>query len=115
MPWYVAGSIIAVVVMLVAPLIQSVYGLPVSYAKTAVYCVWLSMSIMVTAPASTGITATSKNAVISQVHTNRGIFIYVMPGARRFITVAMMLMEPMMEDSPRTCTEKIKKVTDGGA
>jgi len=29
---------------------------------------------MVTAPASTGMTATSRKAVISQVQTNRGIF-----------------------------------------
>ena len=29
---------------------------------------------MVTKPANTGITAISRKAVISQVHTNRGIF-----------------------------------------
>ena len=34
----------------------------------------MSINIMVTAPAKTGMTATNKNAVISQVHTNRGIF-----------------------------------------
>jgi hypothetical protein len=61
----------------------------------------MSMSIMVTAPASTGITAISRKAVISQVHTNSGIFIRVMPGARMFRTVAMMLMEPMIDDRPR--------------
>ena len=35
---------------------------------------WISISIIVTAPANTGITATNKNAVISQVQTNSGIF-----------------------------------------
>ena len=29
--------------------------------------------------------------------------------------VAMMLMAPKMEDTPSTCTEKMKKVTLGGA
>ena len=54
---------------------------------------------MVTAPANTGITAIKRNAVINQVHTNIGIFINVMPGARIFSTVAIMLMEPMMDDA----------------
>ena len=63
---------------------------------------------MVTAPASTGITAISRKAVISQVHTNRGIFIRVMPGARMLSTVAMILMEPMIEDAPMMCTAKMK-------
>ena len=35
---------------------------------------WMSINIIVTAPAKTGMTATNKNAVINQVHTNRGIF-----------------------------------------
>ncbi len=55
---------------------------------------------MVTAPARTGITAISRKAVISQVHTNSGIFIRVMPGARRLNTVTITLMAPMMEEIP---------------
>ena len=73
------------------------------------------MSIIVTAPASTGITATNKKAVINHVHTNMGIFMYVMPGARMFITVAMILIDPMMDDTPKMWMAKMKKVTDGGA
>ena len=38
-----------------------------------------------------------------------------MPGARMFITVAMMLIEPMMEETPRMWIAKIKKVTEGAA
>ena len=70
---------------------------------------------MVTAPASTGITATSKKAVISHVHTNIGIFMYVIPGARMFMIVAIMFILPMMEDTPKICTANIKNVTEGGA
>ena len=55
---------------------------------------------MVTAPANTGITAIRRYAVISHVQTNMGIFIKVMPGARMFKMVAMMLMLPMMEEAP---------------
>jgi hypothetical protein len=62
---------------------------------------------MVTAPASTGIEATSRNAVISQVQTNSGIFIIVIPGARMLRMVVMMLIEPMIEDMPRMWTAKI--------
>ena len=59
------------------------------------------------APARTGITAISKYAVISQVHENIGIFIRVIPGARMFRMVTMMLMEPMMELAPSKCMAKI--------
>src|SRR3989344_9499659 len=55
---------------------------------------------MVIAPASTGIVASSRYAVMNQVHTNIGIFISVMPGARIFRIVAMMLIEPRTEDMP---------------
>ena len=74
----------------------------------------MSISIMVTTPASTGITAISRNAVISQVHTNKGIFIKVIPGARIFSTVAITLMAPMIEDTPMMWMAKIKKVVLGG-
>ena len=40
---------------------------------------------------------------------------YVMPGARRLTTVAIMLIEPMIEDKPIKWTPKIKKVTVSGA
>lgn len=60
------------------------------------------------APDNTGITAINKNAVINHVQTNNGIFIRVIPGARRFRMVAMILMAPMMEEIPMMCTPKIK-------
>ena len=69
---------------------------------------------MVTAPASTGITAISRKAVINQVHTNSGIFIRVIPGARMFRIVAMMLIAPMMDEKPSMCTAKMKKSVLGG-
>ena len=68
----------------------------------------MSKSIMVTAPASTGITAMSRYAVMSQVQTNMGIFMRVMPGARMFRMVAMMLIAPMIEDAPARWTAKMK-------
>ena len=67
-----------------------------------------SVSIMVTAPARTGITMINRKAVISQVHTNRGIFISVMPGARRLKIVTMMLMAPRIDEIPIRCTPKIR-------
>jgi len=75
----------------------------------------MSISIMVTQPASTGITAISRNAVISQVHTNSGIFIRVMPGARRLRMVATTLIAPMIELMPIRWMAKIKNVTLSGA
>jgi hypothetical protein len=45
--------------------------------------------------------------VISQVQQNIGIFISVMPGARMFRMVTMMLMEPMIDDAPMMCRAKI--------
>ncbi|MNQ49512.1 hypothetical protein D3C85_634250 [compost metagenome] len=75
----------------------------------------MSISIMVTQPASTGITAISRKAVISQVQTNSGIFIRVMPGARRLRMVATTLIAPIIELIPIRCTAKMKKVTLSGA
>ena len=53
-----------------------------------------------TTPASTGITMISRKAVISQVQTNRGIFIRVIPGALRLRMVTMMLIDPNTEEMP---------------
>ena len=70
---------------------------------------------MVTAPARTGIMAINKKAVTNQVQQNIGNFIIVIPGARMFKMVAMMLMEPMIDEIPIMCTEKIIKSVLGGA
>ena len=69
---------------------------------------------MVNTPASTGITAINRKAVISQVQTNMGIFIRVIPGARMLSTVAITLIAPMIEDTPMMWIAKIKKVVLGG-
>ena len=50
----------------------------------------------------------SRYAVMSQVQTNMGIFMRVMPGARMFRMVAMMLIAPMIEDAPARWTAKMK-------
>ena len=60
----------------------------------------LSVSSMVTAPASTGITAISRKAVISQVQQKIGIFSRSTPGARMLRMVAMTLIAPMIELMP---------------
>ena len=66
-----------------------------------------SNSIMVTAPASTGMMPISNRAVTSQVQTNMGSFIQVMPGARMVAMVVIMLIAPMIEEMPSMCTAKI--------
>ena len=70
---------------------------------------------MVTAPAKTGIIAISKKAVTNQVQQNMGKRIIVIPGARIFKMVAIILMEPIIDDMPIICTEKIMKSVLGGA
>ncbi len=72
---------------------------------------YLSVNSIVTEPANTGMTAISRKAVISQVHTKIGIFSRSMPGARMLSTVAMMLIAPMIELMPIMCTAKITKAT----
>ncbi len=50
--------------------------------------------------------------MISQVQQNIGIFISVMPGARMFRMVTMMLIEPMIELAPIRCSAKIELSID---
>src|SRR4029079_5085756 len=66
-----------------------------------------SVRSIVTAPASTGMTAISIYAVMSQAQQNSGSFISVMPGARRFRIVVMMLIDPMIDDAPMMWIAKI--------
>ena len=61
---------------------------------------WRSVRSIVTEPASTGMTAISRYAVMSHVQQNIGIFMSVMPGARMLRIVVMMLMDPMIDDAP---------------
>src|SRR5690606_24772631 len=72
-----------------------------------------SVSTMVIAAANTGITAISKNAVMSHVQQNIGIFISVMPGARMFKIVTITLIAPMMDDAPMICTAKMARSMPG--
>src|ERR1700743_3212910 len=62
---------------------------------------------MVTAPASTGITAINRYAVISHDQQNSGILSRLLPGARMFMMVTMMLIAPMMEEAPIMWMAKI--------
>ena len=70
---------------------------------------------MVTAPARTGITAINRYAVINQDQTNNGIFMRPIPGALMFMIVTITLIEPIIDEAPIICTEKMKKVVLGGA
>ena len=67
------------------------------------------MSSIVTAPASTGITAINRYAVMSHVQQKSGIRISVRPGARMLRIVVMMLIEPMIDDAPMMWIAKIAK------
>ena len=74
-----------------------------------------SVSIIVTTPANTGIAPMSKNEVMSQVHTNNGMSISLISGARIFRTVAIILIAPIIEEKPNRWTANIKKSVESGA
>ena len=59
-----------------------------------------SVSIMVTAPAKTGIAPINKNEVMSHVQTKRGISISLISGAFILRTVAIILIAPMIDEKP---------------
>ena len=86
----------------------NITGSPPPAASKKLVPKWRSVSTIVTAAASTGIAMISRKAVISQVHTNSGIFISVIPGARRLRIVTMMLIAPSTEEMPIRCTPKTK-------
>ena len=62
---------------------------------------YLSVNNIVTPPARTGSDATRRKEVITQVHTNKGIFIRVIPGARILNTVTIILIAPIIEETPK--------------
>ncbi len=68
---------------------------------------------MVSAPASTGSDRRSRNAVTSTDHGNSGMRNIVMPGARMLKIVAMKLIEPMIDDAPARCIDKMTKSAAG--
>jgi hypothetical protein len=67
----------------------------------------------VTAPASTGIVSTSKNAVTRIAQTNSGILCKVMPGARMLKIVVIKLIAPRIEEAPARWIDNIKKSIAG--
>ena len=70
---------------------------------------WRSVSNMVMAPASTGMVAMSRKAVISQPQANIGNFIMVMPGARMLRMVTTTLIEPITDEIPIRCSARMAK------
>ena len=72
-----------------------------------------SVSNMVNAPASTGSASRSRKAVIKTDHGNNGIRNIVMPGARMLMIVAMKLIEPMIDDAPARCIDRMTKSAAG--
>ena len=68
-----------------------------------------SISSMVMAPASTGRASRISQAVMKTDQANSGTLNSVMPGARIFRKVVMMLIAPRIEDAPETWTAKIAR------
>ena len=65
------------------------------------------------APASTGITISSRNVVTRIAHTNSGILCSVMPGARMLKIVVMKLMAPRTDEMPARWRARITISTAG--
>jgi hypothetical protein len=67
---------------------------------------------MVIAPASTGRASRISQAVTKIDHENSGTLKSVMPGARMFRKVVIMLIAPRIEDAPDRCTAKMARSID---
>ena len=74
-----------------------------------------SVSNIVIAPANTGSDNSNKIAVSKTDHTNSGVFSIVMLFDRIFMIVVIKLADPMIDDAPARCNEKIAKSTDDPA
>ena len=61
-----------------------------------------SISSIVIAPARTGRARRINQAVTKIDHANNGTLCIVMPGARMFKNVVIMLIAPRMDDAPDT-------------
>lgn len=70
---------------------------------------------MVIAPANTGRESNSRMAVMSTLHTNKGIRSRDMPAGRILTHVVMKLMAPKIDDAPAKCREKMVRSTLGPA
>ena len=79
---------------------RNIVGSPPPAALKKLVPKWRSVRSIVTAPASTGITAIRRYAVMSHVHTKSGMRMSVIPGARMLRMVVMMLIDPMIDEAP---------------
>ena len=71
-----------------------------------------SISNMVIAPAKTGKDNRINQEVTKIDHENNGTLNNVMPGARMFRNVVIMLIAPRMDEAPETWTAKIARSID---
>ena len=67
---------------------------------------------MVIAPASTGSASRIMKAVTMIDQANSGTLCSVMPGARMFMKVVIMLIAPRIDEAPERCTAKIARSID---
>lgn len=73
-----------------------------------------SVNSIVIAPARTG-SASNKRIVVNRIaQINNGIWFNFMD-IRMFIIVVIKLIDPMIDEAPARCSEKIAKSTDGPA
>ena len=64
---------------------------------------------MVMAPAKTGRASRISQAVMKIAQANSGALCRVMPGARMFRKVVIMLIAPRIDEAPETWTAKIAR------
>ena len=67
---------------------------------------------MVIAPASTGSASRIMNAVTMIDQAKSGTLCSVIPGARMFMKVVIMLIAPRIDEAPERCTAKIARSID---
>ena len=68
-----------------------------------------SKNTMISAAVTHGIANTVRNAVTSIIHTNTGMRMSVIPGARMFRIVTMKLMPDVTEPKPRSTSPTVQK------
>jgi hypothetical protein len=73
---------------------------------------FLSVNNIVIPAASTGRDDNNKTAVINTDQTNKGKALNLNPGNLKFITVAIKLIAPNIEEIPDKCKLKIAKSTE---
>jgi hypothetical protein len=73
---------------------------------------FLSVRSIVIAPASTGKESSNRKAVINTAHTNSGVRLAVIPGARIFVIVTIKFIAPKIDDTPAMCSEYIAQSTE---